>query len=62
MASLTCESLSLLDKVAPVKGQVKYTPDTERHVWSLVGTLDPWKDCFFQFLVLRKTDLTLYQL
>lgn len=38
MASLTCESLSLLDKVAPVKGQVKYTPDTERHVWSLVGT------------------------
>ena len=44
MASLMCTSLSLLVKVAPVSGQVKYTADTERQVGSFTGTLDPWKE------------------
>lgn len=42
MASLMCTSLSLLVNVAPVNGQVKYTPDTERQAGSFTGTLDPW--------------------
>lgn len=37
MASLMCGSLSLFVKVAPVSGQVKYTPDTERQVAPLAG-------------------------
>lgn len=41
MASLMCASLSLFVNVAPVSGQVKYTPDTERQVESFTGTLDP---------------------
>jgi diketogulonate reductase-like aldo/keto reductase len=41
MASLMCTSLSLLVKVAPVSGQVKYTPVTERNAGSLI--LEPCK-------------------
>lgn len=36
-------SLSLFVKVAPVSGQVKYTPDTDRQEGSFTCTLDPWK-------------------
>lgn len=47
MASLMCTSLSLLAKVAPVSGQVKYTPDTERQAGAITGTLDLWKEMLF---------------
>lgn len=43
MAFLMYASLSLFVKVAPVSGQVKYTPDTDRQEGSFTGTLDPWK-------------------
>lgn len=38
MASLMLASLSLFVKVAPVSGQVKYTPDTDRQENSFTGT------------------------
>lgn len=56
MASLMCTSLSLLVKVAPVSGQVKYTPDTDRHAGSFTGTLDPCKELSFANIVRLETD------
>lgn len=43
-------SLLLLVKVAPVSGQVKYTPDTERQARSCTSTLVPWKELNQQML------------
>lgn len=56
MASLMCASLSLFVRVAPVSGQVKYTPDTERQMESFTGTLDPWKESSFTNIVRQATD------
>lgn len=38
MASLMLASLSLFVKEAPVSGQMKYTPDTDRQENSFTGT------------------------
>lgn len=43
MASFTCASRSLFVKVAPVSGQVKYTPDTEQQVAPLASKSAPFK-------------------
>lgn len=43
MASFTCASRSLFVKVAPVSGQVKYTPDTDRQVAPLASNSAPFK-------------------
>ena len=42
IASLMCTSRSLFVRVAPVSGQVKNTPVTERHAGSFTGTLTSW--------------------
>lgn len=56
MASLMRTSLSLLVNVAPVSGQVKYTPDTERMAGSFNGTLAPWKELSFTNIVRLNID------
>lgn len=50
-------SLSLLLNVAPVSGQVKYTPDTERQAGSFTGSLDPWTENKYNGLIERQLDL-----
>lgn len=39
ISSLMCTSLSFFDKVLPVSGEMKYTPDTEKHAASFGGSL-----------------------
>lgn len=51
-----CVSLSLFFKVAPVSGQVKYTPGTEKQMESFTGTLDPWKELSFSNIVKQATN------
>lgn len=56
MASLVWTSLSLFVKVAPVSGQVKYTPDTERQAGTFAVTLHSWKELSFTNIVRLNTD------